>query len=218
MRFDEIIKSLLKEEEASKDDKLAALKLLAKKGNQYVVLDIVGKYYEAPQTLIDAFGRKIVSRNRTALSPKIKDYYISHRLPEYYESVNINYHLSSEHYSDSKDPLKIWLTGIESNVGDELSVILNPSKDITITAIEPKDLKYRSSRLFVAFPRKNTSVLSTVLESLGLPLEKFEEFLDDRYEDYVDEHDASWVNSRNHLAKYFLNLPGNQKALTSAQG
>jgi len=218
MSFKNYFNSILKEE-ASKEDKISALKSLAKKGIQYIVIEIVGSYYEEPQTVVDSFGRKSTSRNRSAKRLKIKDFYTSHLLHEYIETVRINYRLSKELYSNSKTAVKEWLANIESKTGDKILGIFNPSKDITIAAVEFKN-SFQSSSLFVAFPRENTSVLNTVIESIGDRPDRVADNIDnyDELFDNDEEFDGSWVNSRNHLAKYFLNLPGNQEPIEMTQG
>ena len=94
MSFKKHFNNILKEENISKDDKMTALKSLAKKGTQYVILEISGSHFEEPQTVVDSFGRKSTSRNRSAKSLKLKDLYTSHLLHEYIESVRIKYSLS----------------------------------------------------------------------------------------------------------------------------
>ena len=183
MNFDKIINSILKEE-LSREDRIKALKSFGD-DKQYVVFKI--------------FGTPSGVKNF-----KFEDYFNTHSLPKYIETVSIAIDLSREYYSDPIDVLKVWLNRIPSEEGDRFYAVRNNSKDMVIAGIDyvDKDMK---SEIYVAFPLEQRYFLETLLQGVNM---SYKEFID-RINDEETANVYIATNSYLHLAEYFLNLSGN---------
>ena len=203
MKFDNIIKSILKEE-LSREDKIKALKTLSN-SKQYVVLRITGTYSHTPRVAIDSFGLKKTIKNLRVRDLKFEDYFDTHSLHEYREMVFIPLDLTREYYSKPEEVLKEWANRLPSEEGDQIYGIRNSSKDMFIAGIDYKD-KDIGSELYIAFPMVWGELLETLLDSIN---RKYEEFIS-KLNDEAD-NTGIMTNCFKHLAEYFLNLPGNQR-------
>jgi len=204
MNFNKLINSILKEE-MSREDRIKALKSFGD-DKQYVVFKIFGSYSHTPETIVDSFGQKRTTKNLGVKKLKFEDYFNTHSLYEYIETVYIPVDLSRDYYSKPDDVLKEWLKKIPSEEEDRLYGVRNSSKDMVIAGIdyEDKDMK---SEIYVAFPLEQRDLLITLLRGIR---KSYKEFID-----RINEEEAVNVsiltNSYLHLAEYFLNLPGNQR-------
>ena len=188
MNFKAFYNSILKEEEISKEDRLAALKSLSN-SKQYVVLRITGTYSHSSKNLIRDL--------------KFEDYFNTRSLHQYREMVFIPLELTRDHYGNAEEALKEWLKRLPSEEVDQLYGIRNSSKDMVIAGIDYKDM---GSELYIAFPMSWNDLLEVLLDSIN---SSYMEFIG-KVNNEAD-NTGIWTNCFNHLAEYFLNLPGNQR-------